>query len=227
VVSFGGDIVLRITHYACATNMRSDMQKTLLETIGSLSECGYSAGIGFRGLEPAFVTATYARPWVDNYVEKLYIQQDPTIKFGLSRTGHITWDKLERAYPDSSDFFSDARGFGLVHGNTLSIRAVGQISILSCSGPAWDAGEVKRASASLHALAVLHAFPDTGKAIELTDRVKDVLRLMCGGAKDQEISELLNVKIETVRARRRAAFQATETSTIAQLISEVIKNGLI
>lgn len=203
------------------------MQRILLGTFAGLSDNGYSAGVGFQGLEPRFVSSTYARPWVDHYVEKLYIQQDPTIKFGLHRTGHVTWEKLERAYPESKSFFSDARRFGLLEGNTLSIRVSGQVSILSCSGSTWGADEIRQASASLHALTVLQADPEGQKPVELTEKVKDVLRLMCGGAKDQEISETLNVKVETVRARRRAAFQATETSTIAQLISEVIKNGLI
>jgi LuxR family transcriptional regulator len=207
--------------------MRSDIEGALLGTLAALSEKGFSVGVGFKGAEPHWVRSTYARSWVDNYVAKRYIQLDPTIRFGLSRTGHITWSRLERIYPGTAGFFEDARGYGLFGGNTLAIRAAGGISVLSCSGAGWGSDEVKLASAALHGLAALHAKPSADKSLELNEREQDVLRLMCGGSKDQEISEALGIKIETVRARRRRAMHATEATTVAQLVSEVIKNGLI
>ncbi len=207
--------------------MRNDIESFLLGSLAGLSENGFSIGVGFRGAEPHWVRATYSRAWVDNYVAKLYIQIDPTIQFGLSRTGHITWSQLERRQPETAAFFADAKNYGLTGGNTLAIRGTGGISIISCSGKKWTHEEIKQASAALHGLAALHSAPAELQPVDLNEREKDVLRLMCSGLKDQEISEVLGVKIETVRARRRKAMQATETSTIAQLISEVTKRGLV
>lgn len=207
--------------------MRNDIESCLLGTLSALSDKGFSVGVGFKGAEPHWVRSTYSRAWVDNYVDRRYIQRDPTIQFGLSKTGHITWAQLARIYPDTGDFFDDAKAFGLQGGNTLSIRGPGGVSVLSCSGAHWGSDEVKLASAALHGLAVLHSVPASGQNVELEEREKDVIRLMCSGSQDREISEILGIKIETVRARRRKAMQATETSTIAQLISEVIKRGLI
>lgn len=207
--------------------MKSDIESALLGTLTKLSEAGFSIGVGFRGAEPHWVRATYSRAWVDNYVAKSYIQIDPTIQFGLTQTGHITWSQLGRRHPETESFFGDAKGYGLKDGNTLSIRSSGGISILSCSGPKWQDDEIKRASAALHGLAALHSTPENMQGVALNEREKDVLRLMCSGLKDQDIADVLGVKVETVRARRRKAMQATDTSTIAQLISEVTKKSLI
>ncbi|MVO16822.1 helix-turn-helix transcriptional regulator [Parasedimentitalea huanghaiensis] len=207
--------------------MKSDIQGVLLRSLETITDGGYSVGVGFQGVEPHFVKSTYSEAWVERYISQRFIQIDPTIQFGLSKTGHFTWAELEAQFPDSKTFFTEARKYGLVKGNTLSIRVEGQVSILSGSGPAWQDQELKIASATLHALAVLAANPNSQNTVLLPDRVKDVLYLMADGVKDKAIADILGIKVETVRARRRSAFQATETVTIAQLMSKVIKNGLI
>lgn len=206
-------------------NMRSDIRGILLRSLEQISECGYSIGVGFNGVEPVFVHSTYNQRWIDRYVDQGYLLIDPTIQFGLSSTGHMTWKKLERLFPSSRTFFEDAVNYGLHHGNTLSISADGRVSVLSCSGPEWSEGELRVARAALHALHALEFEPSN--SVRLTGPVKDVLRLMCGGCKDQEIADRLGVKLETVRARRRTAMLALEAKTSAQLISQVIKFGLI
>lgn len=206
-------------------NMRNDIRGILLRSLDKISESGYSIGVGFDGVEPVFVHSTYAKRWVDRYVDQAYLLSDPTIQFGLSSTGWVTWKELERLFPSSKAFFEDAATYGLHHGNTLAISADGRISVLSCSGPEWSAEELRIARAALYALHALEFEPSN--AITLTAPVKDVLRMMCSGCKDQEIAENLGVKLETVRARRRTAMQALEAKTSAQLISQVIKFGLI
>ncbi|WP_259973812.1 helix-turn-helix transcriptional regulator [Leisingera aquaemixtae] len=191
----------------------------------NISESGYSIGVGFDGVEPVFVHSTYAQRWVDRYVDQAYLLVDPTIQFGLSSTGWVTWNDLERLFPSSKTFFEDAANYGLVHGNTLAISADGRVSVLSCSGPKWRDEELRIARAALYALHALEYEPS--QSITLTAPVKDVLRMMCNGCKDQEIAENLGVKLETVRARRRTAMQALDAKTSAQLISQVIKFGLI
>lgn len=207
--------------------MAEELQNSLFKVLSNLSEVGYSVGLGFIGFEPHYVKSTYSKAWVARYVERLFIQTDPTVQFGLSRTGHVTWKQLQELYPESKTFFDEAAHFGLRHGNTLSLRIDGQISVLSCSGSPWSEQELRMADAALRGLAVLLSKPREGGDFGLPERVKDVLALMVSGARDQEIAEILSIKIETVRARRQLAFQLTNTRTIAQLISEVIKNGLI
>jgi len=207
--------------------MKSDIKSFLLRSLDELSDGGYSVGVGFQGLEPHFVKSTYSSDWVERYIEQNFIKQDPTIQFGLSRSAHATWESLEQMYPDSKSFFSEARKFGLLQGNTLSICVSGQVSILSCSGSHWDDTELRTASAALYGLAVLAAATDSDKFDPLSHREKEVLNLMATGSKDQEIADILNIKVETVRARRRSAFLATNTTTIGQLMSEVIKKNLI
>ncbi|KIC35884.1 helix-turn-helix transcriptional regulator [Leisingera sp. ANG-M7] len=205
--------------------MRSDIRGVLLRSLDQLSECGYSIGIGFNGIEPVFVHSTYSQRWIDRYVDQGYLLVDPTIQFGLSSTGQVTWRELERLFPSSKTFFEDAVNYGLHHGNTLAISADGRVSVLSCSGPEWSSGDLRIARAALHALHALEYEPSN--PVTLTEPVREVLRLMCSGCKDQEIADRLGVKLETVRARRRTAQHAFEAKTSAQLISQVIKFGLI
>lgn len=207
--------------------MKSDIQGVLLRSLGEISENGYSVGVGFNGREPYFVRSTYEGDWVEHYIANNLILKDPTIQFGLSKAGHTTWQNLEREFPDSIDFFSEARRFGLSKGNTLSVCIQGQVSILSCSGEPWGKNDLCIAKAALLALAVLAADPNVKKCDPLAEREKDVIYLMADGWKDQRIADHLELKVESVRARRRSAFQATGTTTIAQLISKVIKNDLI
>lgn len=207
--------------------MTSNIEDALFYTLNKISEAGYSFGLGFVGLEPSFVKTTYDETWVEHYLKSGYIKKDPTIKFGHARTGHVTWKQLQHLYPDSKDFFEDAVEHGLVEGNTLSMRVEGQVCLLSCSGKPWGDLERREAKACLSALGVLKASPKQTKSFDIPERVLEVLRLMSGGAKDQEIASLLGVKIETVRARRKSAFNLTSTSTTSQLISEVIKAGAI
>jgi DNA-binding CsgD family transcriptional regulator len=207
--------------------MKSDIKSVLLRSLDELSDGGYSIGVGFQGLEPHFVKSTYSSDWVERYIERNFIQQDPTIQFGLSRSAYSTWEGLEKMYPASKSFFGEARRFGLLRGNTLSICVRGQVSILSCSGAHWGDAELRTASAALYGLAVLTADTDSNKYDPLSPREKEVLNFMATGSKDQEIADTLKIKVETVRARRRSAFHATNTTTIGQLMSEVIKKDLI
>lgn len=221
---------MRYSHFNLHTmrvvrNMRSDIRGILLRSLEQLSESGYSIGIGFNGVEPVFVHSTYNQRWIDRYVDQGYLMTDPTVQFGLSSTGEATWKELERLFPSSRAFFDDAANYGLRHGNTLAIRADGRVSILSCSGPEWNSDDLRVARAALHALHALEYEPDS--PITLSAPIKDVLRLMCSGCKDQEVADRLGVKLETVRARRRTAMLALEAKTSAQLISQVIKFGLI
>lgn len=211
---------MRVAH-----NMRSDIRGVLLRSLDQLSECGYSIGVGFDGVEPVFVHSTYSQRWIDRYVDQGYLLIDPTIQFGLSSTGQATWKELERLFPSSRVFFEDAASYGLHRGNTLAISSDGRVSVLSCSGPEWSKEDLRIARTALHALHALEYEPSN--PVTLTEPVKDVLRLMCGGCKDQEIADRLGVKLETVRARRRTALQALEAKTSAQLISQVIKFKLI
>ncbi|MDE4175771.1 LuxR family transcriptional regulator [Phaeobacter sp. PT47_59] len=206
--------------------MRNDIRGVLLKSLEEISQKGFSVGVGFNDAgEPSFVHSSYERAWVDRYVEASYLLVDPTIQYGLCSTGHITWKGLERLYPDTKAFFADAASYGLTEGNTLAFSLDGTTSILSCSGPEWNKNELCVARAALLGLHGLQL--EEGQPSQLSSGVKDVLCLMCSGCRDEEISIRLNVKIETVRSRRRSAMISLDAKNSAQLISKVIKFGLI
>lgn len=205
--------------------MINDIAGVHLRTLENISERGFSLGVGFDGADLAFLKSTYSPEWQERYVSQRYFNVDPTIKFGLTSTGVTTWDDLKVRYPCSERFFRDAARHGLTQGNTLAVHVDGQVSIMSCSGPRWTEEEQRLAKASLYAVHSLH-HRDT-RHHSISKQAQDVLRLMCEGFKDQEIAKKLGVKLETVRQRRRGAMQATEATSTAQLISLVIKFGLI
>ncbi|UWQ27284.1 autoinducer binding domain-containing protein [Leisingera sp. M523] len=205
--------------------MISDIAGVHLRSLDNISECGFSLGVGFDGANIAFLKSTYSREWQERYVAQRYLDLDPTIKFGVAGTGSITWEELRVRYPESERFFDDAARHGLIQGNTLSIHVDGQVSIVSSSGPKWTDAERRLAKAALYTLYSLHH--EQTRHYSISRQAQDVLRLMCAGFKDQEIAERLGVKLETVRQRRRGAMQAVEATSTAQLISLVIKFGLI
>ncbi|MFV1492366.1 autoinducer binding domain-containing protein [Phaeobacter sp. JH18-32] len=205
--------------------MINDIMRVHLRTLEEISKKGFSLGVGFDGAEPVFMKSTYSREWIDHYLVQRYFDQDPTIHFGKSATGFTTWEDLRRDYPGSNKFFDDAARFGLGEGNTLSVHVDGQVSILSCSGPKWGDTERRLAKAALYSIHAVHHRSSCRFSIK--EKSKDVIRLMCAGLQDREIAERLGVKLETVRQRRQTAMQAVEASSTAQLISLVIKYGLI
>ncbi|MFV1933204.1 autoinducer binding domain-containing protein [Phaeobacter gallaeciensis] len=196
-----------------------------MRTLEAISTNGFSLGVGFDGAEPVFMKSTYSREWIDHYLVQRYFDLDPTIHFGKTATGFTTWDELRLHYPNSNKFFDDAARFGLSEGNTLSIHVDGQVSILSCSGPRWKDTERRLAKAALYTIHAIH-HRDSSRFV-IKEKSKDVIRLMCAGCQDREIAERLGVKLETVRQRRQTAMQALEATSTAQLISLVIKYGLI
>ncbi|MFS4582919.1 helix-turn-helix transcriptional regulator [Phaeobacter sp. C3_T13_0] len=107
----------------------------------------------------------------------------------------------------------------------MSVQVDGQISIVSCSGPEWCEQERRIAKAALYAIHAIHH--RESRRYTIKEKSKEVLRLMCAGYQDREIAEWLGIKLVTVRQRRQAPMQAVEASSTAQLISLVIKFGLI
>ncbi|UWQ93016.1 LuxR family transcriptional regulator [Rhodobacteraceae bacterium M382] len=197
------------------------MEPIFFSVLSGLSDQGFSIGVGFSNNEPKWVHSTYAKEWVDTYVEKRFLNFDPTIIHGQKRCGHFTWSELDAKYPDNP-VFREAAKFGLSEGNTLSLNICGSRTIVSCAGRKWNADDVRKAKAAasaLHCLQASEPYP-----VVATDKELDVLDLMASGLHDREISERLGIKLESVRMRRRRVYEKTGTTSPASVISFAIKN---
>lgn len=205
--------------------MITDIRNIMLTVLSDLSSAGFSIGVGF-GSEPVplWAHSTYDESWINHYVVNNFVSLDPTITHCANRPGYYTWAELEEMFPENP-VLAAAHEFGLTEGNTISMKIGGVTTIASCSGAAWTEEEITRASAAISSLHFM-AKPKVGR-VSLKSHTIEVLQLMADGIRDREIAERQGVKLETVRLRRKIAYEQTGTGTQAELISFAIKNGVI
>lgn len=66
---------------------------------------------------------------------------------------------------------------------------------------------------------------DFEKKSLLTDREKDILRLITSGLESQEIADLLHISLHTVQSHRKNILHKLELHTAADLVRFALKNG--
>jgi len=204
--------------------MISDTKDQLLAVLSNLSSSGFAIGVGFEEFKPLWAHSTYAENWQDYYLSNELFKEDPTITHGTQHTGHFTWAELSKMYPKQSAL-RKAKRFGLTKGNTISKRVNGVVTIVSLSGPKLVGNDLKLAECAtlgLHGL-----FAPTFEPFDFSDSEIQVLRLLAKGKRDSEIAHLLGVKIETIRKRRTKLYATTNTQSIAELLSLVVKFGVV
>lgn len=204
--------------------MKSDIENASIRTIAGLGPQGYAIGVDFVDRRPTWLELAYPIEWSRHYVDHGLISDDPTIEFGLTTQGHITWGELLGRYPDNR-VLTGASKFGLTHGNTLSIAINGQRSILSTAGAPWSDGDIEIARSALSALHALHALHARKRTDNVPDHVLSTVRLMVTGLRDDQIAERLGVKVETIRQRRQKAYSISGTNTPAGLGAYAQKAG--
>lgn len=206
--------------------MTSDTKNYLLKLLADMSPNGFAVGISFRGYAPIWAHSTYPTEWIDLYVAKSFLLQDPTILHCQSEIGHFLWSELGQIYPNNP-VLAASRDYGMEEGNTLSLRINTHNVIASAAGKPWSKAEIEQARIAMFGLFAIHG--ETGTAPsnppKISTKSLEVIRLMCDGYKDQAIGEELHITLPTVRQRRNAAMHQMDTKTHAQLVSQVIQNG--
>lgn len=175
---------------------------------------------------------------------------------GRARDGHEALEKIESAQPDVAlldlrmpglSGIEVARGIAKTAPNTSVIlyTAFGERALLT---EAMDAGargfvlkeapltEVVRAVELVAAgrtyvdpilAGVLSSSAATQKVSELTQRERDVLRLLADGLSNEEIGKELFISPETVRTHVRKAMARLDADTRTQAVATALRHSLI
>ncbi|HVG47562.1 MAG TPA: autoinducer binding domain-containing protein [Rubellimicrobium sp.] len=91
------------------------------------SPAGFAVALHIRYQSPALLFQTYPVAWLEEYSRDGLLMHDPTVAWALAERGVVRWDDL--AGRDPAGVLGRARGHGLVHGFTISLKREGSLSI--------------------------------------------------------------------------------------------------
>ncbi|MQQ09084.1 hypothetical protein GFB49_11515 [Epibacterium sp. SM1979] len=203
--------------------MSENLKRAALEEFERACPAGFAIVVNIESFQYDWVEFRYPDAWVERYVQREYILEDPTLVISKHRSGHVTWEELRQLFPDNV-VMNEAKRFGLKHGNTLILNFGGMRTIASGAGKVWSEEDIKTLTAALRLLHGLHAKPHDA---QLNEKQLAVLRLMADGLRDAEIAERMNVAPISIRTWRSTAQKATGTKTPAQLLAFAIRAQLI
>lgn len=116
---------------------------------------GFAIGLHIRFVAPRLMFNSYPSEWVDVYARRSLLTVDPTVRWGLSRTGARRWEAFSPE-EDPDDVLGQAAAHGLRYGVTLSIDDGGRsLAGLARSDRPLEAEEIARAGAVLERLHAL------------------------------------------------------------------------
>lgn len=108
----------------------ADIPKTLAGLM-ELAPAGFAIALHVRFATPSYLFQTYPPAWIEEYGRAGLVMVDPTVAWGFSNVGRISWDELSAL--DSGRVLERARLHGLVYGLTVSLERGGSRSIASFS----------------------------------------------------------------------------------------------
>jgi LuxR family transcriptional regulator len=91
----------------------------ILRDLDGQSPSGFAIALHIGFTTPAYLFQTYGRRWMDHYSEHGLVVNDPTVLWGLGKTGRIRWSDLESL--DRAGVLEAARKHGLRHGVAVAI----------------------------------------------------------------------------------------------------------
>ncbi|TCO72336.1 autoinducer binding domain-containing protein [Rhodovulum euryhalinum] len=107
----------------------------LLSALDSLSDTGFALAIHIRFTRPLLLYQSYSSEWSEIYSEKGLMLTDPVVRWGLERTGVLSWD--DPGLDDPAGVVPLARQYGLRNGITIS---TGPVTSRTISGHTRSSG---------------------------------------------------------------------------------------
>ncbi len=100
-----------------------------LQDLQQIAPAGFAIALHIRFTTPTYLFQTYPKVWIDHYSRAGLVMQDPTVHWGFSNTGSITWTAL--ASDDPADVIGQAADHGLRFGLTYATNASETLSVTS------------------------------------------------------------------------------------------------
>jgi hypothetical protein len=165
------------------------------------------------------VARSYPENWMAHYVEKNYINNDPTYRYALRHKGAFAWRHLQNVVPltkNEKSVMDEAEDAGLYSGVSLSVHGpLGEVMGFGFASNAPKPEPSKNQMSMLHAAAnQFHlVFSGLDQDIEepelaLSDRQRDVLQWSALGKSRSVVAEILGISDDTVNDHFRLIFKA-------------------
>jgi DNA-binding CsgD family transcriptional regulator len=193
-----------------------------------------------RGSSPSidpYIRLTYPSEWIKRYLEMNYVDVDPVLREGFTRTLPFDWSELAVTSEKQMAFMMDALAHG-VGPNGLSIPVMsehghrGLVSISDARSPeAWQAFRSENLSDligvanRLHRRVVHEIFGES--RAKITPREIECLRLTAVGKDSTDIAIILNISPYTARDHLKSARFKLDCATSAQAVTKAISLGLL
>lgn len=201
------------------------MEQELLERLQGIAEDGFAIGYGFTHAgAPSEHHCTYDPRWQDFYWENGLIQTDPIITFGVNHLGAVRWSDTVHSKNDAVGL---ARDFNMKDGIVLSVQVDGARAIAGLALPKRPTDvEISEARAILAALQALKAGE---QKLQLTNRQREILRLIADGASTAAAAHELQINPNTVNFHKKEALARNKglVRNLQNLIARASREGAI
>lgn len=184
------------------------------------------------------IARSYPEGWMQHYIQRNYINFDPTYRWALKHRGPFTWQQLQKTIPltkGEKRVMHEAEEAGLKSGVSISIYgSFGEVMGFGFASNTTTLNLDKNSLSLLHALSnQFHlAYMALGEAeakvdIVLSDRQRDILRWMAVGKSRSEISEIMAISDETVKAYLKEIYVKLGCSDKVVAVLRALQLGLI
>jgi DNA-binding CsgD family transcriptional regulator len=171
----------------------------------------YALTITAASLTPKqYVLNGYPQKWVDRYLSRNYFKIDPLIKHAYSTTLPSIWHEGDFQDGKASEFWEEAKSFGLVsglsfpvhdHSGILGIFSISRDKMIDLAGQDLEAliGRAQMFASMLHHAVCRLELPSqlpTGE-VSLTPRERECMKWAADGKTAWEIGQILNISERT------------------------------
>lgn len=218
----------------------------LINALGYAYYCIFHEPKPIENPAQLIVAANWAKSWIERYVAKKYIVNDPTIKFLLKANRSFSWARAVEAYEGHPHYrrmqkvMQDGKGYGLVSGHIFPVFGRnGLIGAATLGGPE----EIELSPVELMLLETVTRmtyfrllefegarFADKigdGKDIVLTHREIQALSNMADGMTSPEIAGVLRVAPTTVDWYGASVQDKLDAKNRVHAVAIGIRKGLI
>ncbi|MEM7522600.1 MAG: autoinducer binding domain-containing protein [Pseudomonadota bacterium] len=220
--------------FADTAQMDVDLRaRVALQRLENMGTMGMAASFGFTETNNQDIYSNYSTEWLEYYAEKEFLYNDPVAVYGLTNIGFVTWEYLEENAAEfgcTADVFTASRKFGMESGTAFSLKIGQRRTVASVSHRKNVNDAFRREIYALLFDITLDLYPELYSSVNrsnITSAELDVIKLMSQDHRDQEISDLLHIAIQTVRSRRRTAMEKLDARTITGVVAKAKDAGYI
>ncbi|HET7715991.1 MAG TPA: autoinducer binding domain-containing protein [Bauldia sp.] len=197
----------------------------------------HSSKLGVSPSLDPYIRLTYPSSWIKQYLTMNYVDLDPVLKEGFTRTLPFDWSELKIESEAQGAFLLDALAHGVgPRGLSIPVRSKqghrGLFSVsFSRSAEEWEEFKEKHLDTliaianRIHQRVISQVFGEDHP--HLTDRELECLRLTALGKDAGDIAIILGISPHTARDYLKSARFKLDCVTSAQAVTKAVKLGLL